>query len=345
LPFDEKKGSDIDRFVRNNQRTVGPDPDHKHSATADAFDGAREGSLGEGEGASHQPASRCSASMRARCIGSMLTYLVRLGRQHHWRARPASKLTHCWCRVKEKRRCIFVPPNSFQIGCARMIKHRPPPSKVGRRDEQFEKMLAAMGAAELNPFLQVTLEDGLRRIEREYARRAVQLSKQPDRKLVRRHRAALAKLLSLSKKVGPHFLAELEEAGWSRHNPDADLRILHEVMTEHMSEHGHNRRDLIADLTELGLHIEYWLKTTGEAYKKRVVRKLVVEPALKLIADLGVITSSKQLPRSRMFDALFDWIGIEAKFRPTSAGINAIARELEGSANASKSKAKRRTKN
>jgi hypothetical protein len=35
-----------------------------------------------------------------------------------------------------------------------------------------------------------------------------------------------------------------------------------------------------------------------------------------------------------MFDALFDWLGIERKFRPSPANINTIARELEGSASA-----------
>lgn len=225
-----------------------------------------------------------------------------------------------------------------------MTKHRPTPSKAVGPEEQFEKLLAATGIAELNPFLRAGLAGDLERIEREYARRVAQLSKQPNRKLVRRYRAAVAKLLSLSKKVGPDFLAEIEEAGWSRVNPGADLGHLHMVTTEWMAEHGHKSLDLVAVLTAHGLDIDHWLKTTGETYKKRYVRKLVVEPFLQLIAEQGITTSRKQLPRKRMFDALFDWVGVEKKFRPTSAGINAIARELEGCGSASNSNAKRRTK-
>jgi len=225
-----------------------------------------------------------------------------------------------------------------------MTKHRPPPSKVEDRQQQFEKLLAATGIAELNPFLRAVLAERLEQIESEYARRVAQLSKQPNRKLVRRYRAAVTKLLSLSKTVGPDFLAEIEEAGWSRHNPNADVGTLNMVMTEAIAEHGHER-DLIVKLTAHGLDIDHWLKTTGETYKQRYVRKLVVEPFLQLIAEQGITTSRKDRPRYRMVQALFEWIGIEEKFRLSSAAISAIARELKGSTSASKSNAKRRTEN
>jgi hypothetical protein len=207
-----------------------------------------------------------------------------------------------------------------------MIKHRPSPRKTEPREEQFEELLAAMGAAKLNHFSRAALIEDLKQIEREYARRIVQLNKQPSRKLVRRYRAAVTKLLSLSKKIGPDFLAEIEEAGWSQQNPGVDVGILHAAFTEHIAEHGHKRLDLIAVLRTLGSDMDHWLKTTGDAYKKRYVTKLVVEPFLQLIAKQRITTSRKQLPRKRMFDALFDWLGIEKKFRPTSPGINRIAK-------------------
>jgi hypothetical protein len=226
-----------------------------------------------------------------------------------------------------------------------MTKHRPPLSKAAGPEQGLDRLLAAMGIAEDNPFLRVGMAGGLEQIEREYARRVAQLSKQPNRKLVRQYRAAVTKLLSLAKKVGPDFLAEIEEAGWSRQNPDADVGHLYMVFTEWITEHGEKRLDLIAVLAGHELDIDHWLKTTAEAYKKRDVRKLVVEPFLQLMADSKITTSRKQLPRKRMFDALFDWLGIERKFRPSDAAINAIARDLEARASASESNAKRRTKN
>jgi hypothetical protein len=228
-----------------------------------------------------------------------------------------------------------------------MTKHRPPPSKAAGPERRLDRLLAAMGIAEDNPFLKVGLGGQLEQIKNEYARRVAQLSKQPNRKLVRQYRAAVTKLLSLAKKVGPDFLAEIDEAGWSRHNPDADVGHLHMVVTDWMAEHGEKPRDLIAELTHHEADIDYWLKTTGEAYKKRDMRKLAVEPFLQLMTEFKVTTSRKQLPRTRIFDALFDWLGVERKFRPSDAAINAIARGLEGSGSGSgsKSKAKRRTKN
>jgi hypothetical protein len=226
-----------------------------------------------------------------------------------------------------------------------MTKHRPPPSKTAGPEQGLDRLVAALGIAEDNPFLRVGLAGQLEQIEREYARRVAQLSKQPNRKLVRQYRAAVTKLLSLAKKVGPGFLAEIEEAGWSRQNPNADVGLLHMVMTDWMTEHGEKPLDMIAVLTAHGLNIDHWLKTTAEAYKKRDVRKLVVEPFLQLIAEQKITTSRKQLPRKRMFDALFDWIGVEKRFRLSDAGINAIARDLEARASASESNAKRRTEN
>jgi hypothetical protein len=196
-----------------------------------------------------------------------------------------------------------------------------------------------------NHFIRFALTGSLEQIEREYARRVAQLSKQPKRKLVLRYRAAVTKLLSHAKKVGPDFLAEIEEAGWSRQNPDADVGHLHTVFTEWITEHGEKRLDLIAVLTGHELNIDHWLKTSGDTYRKRDVRKLVVEPFLRLMAEYKITTSRKQLPRKRIFDELFDWLGVERKFRPSDASINAIARGLEGSASSSESNAKRRTEN
>jgi hypothetical protein len=203
-----------------------------------------------------------------------------------------------------------------------------------------------MGIAEDRPFLEFAWVSPLEQIKIEYARRVTQLSKQPNRKQVRRYRAAVTKLLSLAKKVGPDFMAEIEEAGWSRQNPGADVGDLHMMITAWMAEEGKQPFDMIATLRQHEANIDHWLKTTAEAYKKRDVRKLVVEPFLKLMTKSDEVTTSrKQLPRTRIFEALFDWLGVERKFRPSDAAINAIARELGGSGSASKSNAKRRTKN
>jgi hypothetical protein len=202
-----------------------------------------------------------------------------------------------------------------------MTKHRLSPSKPADREQQYEKLLAAMGIEAADPFSRYPLEQELKEIERCYQ----VAGKQPDRKLVHRYRAALTKLLTLSKTIGPDFFSnEIQKAGWSRHNPgasDSTLRML-------MADHGHELKDLVAVLTAHGSDIDHWLRTSGDAYRKRDVRKLAVEPFLEVLAKHKITTSRKQLPRNRMLDALFDWLGVERKSRPSSAAINAVAKGL-----------------
>jgi len=189
-----------------------------------------------------------------------------------------------------------------------MTKHRLSPSKAEGREQQFEKLLAAMGIGDAaDPFDRHALTQKLEQIERDYARGVAVSAKQPDRKLVHRYRKAITKVLTLSKTIGPDFFGhEIEKAGWFRHNPDADDSTLGDLM----DEHGHRRTNVDAVLTEHRLDIDHWLKTSGDVYRKRDVTKLVVEPFLQLIAHHEITTSRKQLPRKRMFDALFDWLGV-----------------------------------
>jgi hypothetical protein len=196
---------------------------------------------------------------------------------------------------------------------------KPSPRKAESREQQLDQLFVAMDASD--PFSRLGLEPALKQIE---ARWIAAQGKKPDRKRVRQYRAAITKVLALSNKIGPDFFAnEIEKAGWSRHNPDVDDRTLHDLV----DEHGHRRTDIDAVLTEHGLNIDHWLRTSGEMYRKRDVRKLVVEPFLQLMVGREPETSRKSV-----FDALFDWIGVEKKFRPSDASINAIARDQDARA-------------
>ena len=74
-------------------------------------------------------------------------------------------------------------------------------------------------------------------------------------------------------------------------------------------------------------NIEFVINSTGD-YRRRQVRKLVVEPFLLLLEEYRVVPDPKLLPRNRMMQALFVWLGIEDRLRPTDSGIRTIAREL-----------------
>ncbi|MCJ9700870.1 hypothetical protein [Bradyrhizobium sp. SHOUNA76] len=214
-----------------------------------------------------------------------------------------------------------------------MSTRKSSPGDVESREQKLERLLVAMEATD--PFSRYGLEPALKQIE---ARWAAAQGKKPGRKLVRQYRAAVAKVLAYSNKIGPDFFDnDIEKAGWSRLNPDADDRKLRDIMEMH--EHEHESTDVDAVLTERGLDVDHWLKTTGEDYRKRDVRTEIVEPFLELMVGRETEASRKEI-----FDALFDWIGVK-KFRPSSASINAIARELDARFSASEPDATQQTEN
>ncbi|SCB55979.1 hypothetical protein GA0061098_10644 [Bradyrhizobium shewense] len=212
-----------------------------------------------------------------------------------------------------------------------MTKHRPSPSKAGRRPQQFEKLLEAMGigdsADNLDHFDRYATTRNLEEIERHYSRQLAVVSP-PDRKLVKQYCAAITKVLSLSNKIGPEFFTgEIEKAGWARRNPHADDMTLL-MLAE---EHGDKRDEVVAVLTERRRDVEHWLKVGSDTYHKRVVTKLAVEPFVRLLIERGTISSSKPLPRSQLVqlvEALFDWLGVEQRLRLTSVTIATTARRL-----------------
>lgn len=219
------------------------------------------------------------------------------------------------------------------------MKHRPPPSKGDQRRDRYEKLLVAIGVGECSDvFDRYALEQALQHLRSDYARRIALLNRLPTRALAHRYHGAIEKAVTLAKAVGPDFLTEIELESWIRQNPKADPGALHIAI----GESNIKLRDWIAELENHELDLDHWLKATGDAYKKRDVRKLIVEPFLQLLATQEIKTSRKQLPRSRMFKALFDWLDVQKKFRLSNAAINNIARELEGAAIVEKSNARRR---
>ncbi|MCA1531440.1 hypothetical protein I6F21_02565 [Bradyrhizobium sp. NBAIM03] len=207
-----------------------------------------------------------------------------------------------------------------------MTKHRPPPSQAEGREQLFEKLLAAMGIGEADHLLRFGLTQELDQIGRN-ARQIAMPGTQPDRRRkVQQYRAAITKVLAISETLGPDFFAnEIARASLSRLNPDKDASTLDRLVDLHRDD----RDNVVAVLTSRVRDIDHWLEISGDDYRKRDVRELVVEPFLRLMSEHGITTSRKQRPRKRIFDALFDWLGIEQRVRPTSANIDKIARDLE----------------
>jgi len=63
---------------------------------------------------------------------------------------------------------------------------------------------------------------------------------------------------------------------------------------------------------------------SGRGYRKTPLRKLVIERFLLLLA-VGEVWKTAE-PLTRVMAALFDWLGVEPKYRPTNAGMRTIVR-------------------
>ena len=202
-----------------------------------------------------------------------------------------------------------------------MAKNNISPDNRSRRD-LLGDLLAAIGMADANPYLTWPLEMELREIESAWFARRQVPNVGPYRKELRRFRAITAKRRELRKQFGPVVREAIALAGLVRANPNADESTLRGLMQD-----SDGNIDPAEIEEEEDRNIEFVIDRTGD-YRKRQVRKLVVEPFLLLLEHHRVVPHPKLLPLNRMMQAFFNWLSIEKALRPTDSGIRTIARDL-----------------
>jgi len=198
-----------------------------------------------------------------------------------------------------------------------MAKSKNLPESRSPGDPLLEELLAAIGKAGANPFERFSLERELLEIANGWSARS---SAGSHRRLIRKFRANTARRRELRRQLRP-LREAIIMAGYVRQNPGADERRLPAAVED-------------ADFTDLAEveasedeDLAYLIDSAGD-FRKRQVRKLLVEPFLRTLDEHGVV-SSRKLPRTRMMRAWFDWVGIENRLRPTDTGIRTIARDLK----------------
>jgi hypothetical protein len=201
-----------------------------------------------------------------------------------------------------------------------MGKNNIPPDNRSPRDLRGD-LLAAIGMADANPYMTMPLEMALSEIESAWFARELP-NVGPYRKELRRFRAITAKRRELRKQFGPVVREAIALAGLVRANPNVDESTLRALMSD-----SDGNIDPAEIEEEEDRNIEFVIDRTGN-YRKRQVRKLVVEPFLLLLEEYRVVPDSKVLPLNRMMQAFFNWLGIEKALRPTDSGIRTIARDL-----------------
>ena len=76
------------------------------------------------------------------------------------------------------------------------------------------------------------------------------------------------------------------------------------------------------------LNIKYLLDSDAAKYKKSPLRTHLIEPFLVYLHRAGVVPHPRKLPLSRIMEAMFDWVDIDRKRRPTNTGVRTIARDV-----------------
>ena len=225
--------------------------------------------------------------------------------------------------VHEKRRRIFALPHNAHPRVP-MTKSTKSPGR--RSDEPLETLLVAVGKGDSNSFERHALVQGLQEIESAYSTRRGQPTSGSYHNVLRRFRANTAKRLELRRRFRPIY-DDIVVAGYLRSNPDADEAAVRAAVQDNQdSTEKIDPPELEAVEDQ---EIAAYIDSAGD-YRKRRVRKQAVEPFLQFLEKHGVVPSRK-LPRTRMMRALFDWLEIEKKLRPTEAGMRTIASEMKRS--------------
>jgi len=199
-------------------------------------------------------------------------------------------------------------------------------SPGSRSDELLETLLVAIGKGDSNSFERVVLILGLEEIQSAYSTRRGQRTSGSYHKVLRPFRANTAKRLELRRRFR-RIYDDIVVSGYLQANPDADEANIRAAVQDRQDST--EKIDPAEFEAREDQDIAAYIDSAGD-YRKRQVRKQAVEPFLQFLEKRGVVPSRK-LPRTRMMRALFDWLDIEQKLRPTEAGMRTIARDLKRS--------------
>jgi hypothetical protein len=193
-------------------------------------------------------------------------------------------------------------------------------------DKPLNKLLAAIGKGDANSFERSALVHELDTIKADYSKRRGQPTSGSYNKVLGEFRANTAKRLELRKRFRPVY-DDIVFVGYLRSNPDADEDNLRAAVQDR--QNSTEKIDPAQFEASEDQDIAAYIDSGGD-YRKRQVGKHVVEPFLRFLKKNGVVPTRK-LPQTRMMQALFDWLPIEQKLRPTDSGIRTIARKLKRS--------------
>lgn len=209
---------------------------------------------------------------------------------------------------------------------------------VDQTDVLLERLLSAIDKGRLSAERRAVLKTSLQNFKRAHGARWHRMAAAEVKRRKRLYREMLAlnaKRSKLRQQLGMDGKVEIARAAWIRTEAKPFFKaIIHgpePERSDNLFDEWNGKLKAVEQLERLeeleDQDIRYVLNETADDYHKPRVRRYVVEPFL-LLLDAHMLWTRAQ-PFTDAVKALFDWLGIEPKYRPTDTSIRAIVRELK----------------
>ena len=201
---------------------------------------------------------------------------------------------------------------------------------VDQADVLLERLLFVMGKGDASAAERAAVAQNLRIMKGIYEQRIGRIRTvetgyekiDTKRELLQKLHAKKAEVRDLRNQLGDRKY-DIDLAGLPRM---LEAKLPMEEMTEQLKLVTSRTLEKLEEIE--ALNIEYLLDSDAANYKKPMLRRLLTEPFLFYLHRAGVVPHPHKLPLSRIMEAMFDWVGIDRKHRPTNAGVRTIARDV-----------------
>ena len=201
---------------------------------------------------------------------------------------------------------------------------------VDQADVLLEQLLFVMGKGDASAAERAKLARELRLLKALYEQQIRRITTVESGRETIDHKRELLQKLYAKKAEVRDLRNQLGDRGEDIHS--AGTFRMHEAnlpLEEFMEQIRLANSRTLEKLEEIeALNIKYLLDSDAAKYKKSPLRRLLIEPFLVYLHFAGVVPHRHKLPLSRIMGAMFDWVDIDRKRRPTSTGVRTIARDV-----------------
>ena len=210
------------------------------------------------------------------------------------------------------------------MGCTTLRRGNSMEQRIDRSAEMMNRLLAAIGKGNASGAERAKLEKHLLIVKNGFEEKWPRLTsaEAAQRKvLLRKFLKNTAERRKLRQQLGAEGEQEIKEAGQLRvlAGPVDDNEVREILMFTTFPE-WIRKVENIEDQ-----NIRFLIERTYENYHKGAIRIAAAEPFLTFLSVFNLWGSLQ--PMTDVWDALFDWLGVEQRNRPTDTGLRTIVNE------------------